>query len=194
MIAVTEAETCADCAADGDDKTRVPFLGCDMSDVYDGEEPNGKQQDSDDVLENSDTCCAINLDLCEDAVLLLVIAGTEQVERKMQQFVFHFSFFFLGSLPALRSASEMIHCNWPLVERNSSAAHASMALIVSESMRNIKLFVVVSFLAMLLVIQCTRIHHRLGGIVATEHYEQVADHGSLLVVVQLDYFLVAQFL
>lgn len=49
----------------------------------------GKQQDSDDVLENSDTCCAINLDLCEDAVLLLVIAGTEQVERKMQQFVFH---------------------------------------------------------------------------------------------------------
>ena len=41
MIAVTEAETCADCAADGDDKTRVPFLGCDMSDVYDGEEPNG---------------------------------------------------------------------------------------------------------------------------------------------------------
>ena len=38
MIAVTEAETCADCAADGDDKTRVPFLGCDMSDVYDGEE------------------------------------------------------------------------------------------------------------------------------------------------------------
>ena len=89
MIAVTEAETCADCAADGDDKTRVPFLGCDMSDVYDGEEPNGKQQDSDDVLENSDTCCAINLDLCEDAVLLLVIAGTEQIERKMQQFLFH---------------------------------------------------------------------------------------------------------
>lgn len=59
-----------------------------MDDVSDGEEPNGKQQDSDDVLENSDTCCAINLDLCEDAVLLLVIAGTEQVERKMQQFVF----------------------------------------------------------------------------------------------------------
>lgn len=55
------------------------------------------------------------------------------------------SFLFLGSLPALRSASEIIHCNWPLVERNSSAAHASMALIVSESMRNIKLFVVVSF-------------------------------------------------
>ena len=69
-----------------------------------------------------------------------------------------------------------------------------MALIVSESMRNIKLFVVVSFLAMLLMIQCTRIHHRLGGIVTTEHYEQVADHGCLLVVVQLDYFLVAQFL
>ena len=89
MIAVTEAETNADSADDGDDKTRVPFLGCDMSDVYDGEEPNGKQQDSDDVLENSDTCCAIDLDLCEDAVLLLVIAVTEQVERKMQQFVFH---------------------------------------------------------------------------------------------------------
>ena len=47
---------------------------------------------------------------------------------------------------------------------------------------------------MLLVIQCSRIHHRLGGVVATEHYEQVADHGSLLVVVQLDYFLLAQFL
>ena len=89
MIAVTEAETNADCAEDGDDKVRMPFLGCGMDDVSDGEEPNGKQQDSDDVLENSDTCCAINLDLCEDAVLLLVIAGTEQVERKMQQFIFH---------------------------------------------------------------------------------------------------------
>ena len=44
------------------------------------------------------------------------------------------------------------------------------------------------------MIQCTRIHHRLGGVVATEHYEQVADHGSLLVVVQLDYFLLAQLL
>ena len=51
------------------------------------------------------------------------------------------------------------------------SSHASMALIVSESMRNIKLLVVVSFLAMLLMIQCTRIHHRLGGVVATEYYE-----------------------
>ena len=62
---------------------------------------------------------------------------------------FDAAFFFLGSLPALRSASAMIHCSWPLVERNSSSAHASMALIVSESMRNIKLFVFVSFLAIL---------------------------------------------
>lgn len=89
MIAVTEAETCADCAADGDDKINVPFLGCGMNDVSDGEKPKDKQQDSDDVLENSDTCCAINLDLCEDAVLLLVIAGTEQIERNIQQFLFH---------------------------------------------------------------------------------------------------------
>ena len=44
MIAETGAVTCADCAADGDDKTRVPFLGCDMSDVYDGEEPNASNR------------------------------------------------------------------------------------------------------------------------------------------------------
>ncbi len=85
----------ADSADDGDDQTRVPFLGYDMSDVYDGEEPNGKQQDSDDVLENSDTCCAINLDLCEDAVLLLVIAGTEQVEREYSTVSFSFDSNFL---------------------------------------------------------------------------------------------------
>lgn len=53
--------------------------------------------------------------------------------------------FLLGSRPLLRSASDMIHCSCPLVERNSSAAHFSMAAIVSESTRRTKLLVLLSF-------------------------------------------------
>ena len=52
------------------------------------------------------------------------------------------SFFFF--LPARPSASSMIHCNWPLVLRNSSAAHRSTASRVWASMRNTK-FLVPSF-------------------------------------------------
>ena len=52
--------------------------------------------------------------------------------------------FFLGRRLALRKASVMIHCSWPLVLRNSSAAHASIAFIVSVSTRRIKLFVFLS--------------------------------------------------
>ena len=58
------------------------------------------------------------------------------------------SFFFLFvffNRPLLRSASAIIHWSWPLVERNSSAAHASMAFMVSASMRSTKLLVVDSF-------------------------------------------------
>ena len=58
-----------------------------------------------------------------------------------------FSTRFFGRRPALRSASVIIHCNCPLVERNSSAAHASMAFIVSLSTRKMKLLVVDVFLA-----------------------------------------------
>lgn len=54
--------------------------------------------------------------------------------------------FRFGRRCALRNASVMIHCSCPLVERNSSAAHASMADIVAESTRRMK-FLVVSFLA-----------------------------------------------
>ena len=61
MIAVTEAETNADCAEDGDDKVRLPFLGCGMDDVSDDEEPNGKQQDSDYVRANAELGLDVDL-------------------------------------------------------------------------------------------------------------------------------------
>ena len=54
------------------------------------------------------------------------------------------SFFFFGRRLAFRRASVMIHCNWPLVLRNSSAAQASIAFIVSASTRKMKLLVVFS--------------------------------------------------
>ena len=57
------------------------------------------------------------------------------------------AFFVFGRRFALRSASVMIHCSWPLVLRNSSAAQASIAFIVSASTRRIKLFV--SFFAII---------------------------------------------
>ena len=38
-------------------------------------------------------------------------------------------------------ASSMSHWSWPLIERNSSAAHFSRASIVSASMRSTKLLV-----------------------------------------------------
>ena len=44
------------------------------------------------------------------------------------------------------------------------------------------------------MIQCSRIYYRLGGIIATEHYEQIADHSSLLVVIKLYHILIAQLL
>ena len=53
---------------------------------------------------------------------------------------------FLGNRPLLRRASVIIHCNCPLVLRNSSAAHFSTASIVAASTRRIKLLVVISFL------------------------------------------------
>ena len=58
------------------------------------------------------------------------------------------SFFF--ALPCFFSASAMIHCSWPLVERNSSAAHFSMAANVSASMRKTKFFVLLSFSAIII--------------------------------------------
>lgn len=74
------------------------------------------------------------------------------IPRAPQFTVCHSSFssslrtrFFLGSRPLLCSASDMIHCSCPLVERNSSAAHFSMAAIVSESTRRTKLLVLLSF-------------------------------------------------
>ena len=51
-----------------------------------------------------------------------------------------------------------------------------------------------SLTKVLLMIQCSRIYYRLGGIIATEHYEQIADHGSLLVVIKLYHIFIAQFL
>ena len=44
------------------------------------------------------------------------------------------------------------------------------------------------------MIQCSRIYYRLGSIIATEHYEQIADHGSLLVVIKLYHIFIAQLL
>ena len=56
-------------------------------------------------------------------------------------------FFGFFSLPLLRNASLMIHWSCPLVLRNSSAAHFSMASIVAASTRKTKLLVVFSFFA-----------------------------------------------
>ena len=54
----------------------------------------------------------------------------------------HIYFFFL---PDFFSASAIIHCSWPLTERNSSAAHFSTASIVSGSTRSRKVLVLLSF-------------------------------------------------
>ena len=43
------------------------------------------------------------------------------------------------SRPLRRRASAMIHWSWPLIERNSSSAHASRASIVAASTRRTKL-------------------------------------------------------
>ena len=51
-------------------------------------------------------------------------------------------FFFL---PLFFKASAMIHCSWPLTERNSSAAHCSTASIVSASTRSRKVLLLVLF-------------------------------------------------
>lgn len=50
-------------------------------------------------------------------------------------------FFLRGRRPLLRNASAMIYCSCPLVERNSSAAHRSIASIISASMRSTKFLV-----------------------------------------------------
>ena len=90
--------------------------------------------------------------------------------------------FFFGILLALRSASAMIHCSWPLVERNSSAAHASMASIISLSIRSMK-FLVLAMSVCRLVVQRAGVHHGLCGIFAAEHHHEVADDRSLLIIV-----------
>lgn len=61
--------------------------------------------------------------------------------------------FFFGRFmrPLLRRASAMIHCSWPFVERNSSAAQASMASNVAASMRRTNDLVVGFFSDMLLM-------------------------------------------
>lgn len=51
------------------------------------------------------------------------------------------------SRPLFFSASAMIHCSCPLVLRNSSAAHFSIASIVSASTRRTKFLVEDSFFA-----------------------------------------------
>lgn len=48
---------------------------------------------------------------------------------------------FAGRRPARRRASSMSHWSWPLIERNSSAAHFSRASIAVASMRSTKLLV-----------------------------------------------------
>ena len=42
------------------------------------------------------------------------------------------------------------------------------------------------------MIQSTSVYYWLSVIVATEHYQQIANHGSLLVVVEFYYLLVGQ--
>ena len=44
------------------------------------------------------------------------------------------------------------------------------------------------------MIQCSRIYYRLGSIIATEHYEKIAEHGRLLVVIKLYHIFIAQLL
>lgn len=46
--------------------------------------------------------------------------------------------------PLRRRASAMIHWSWPLIERNSSAAHSSSASIVAVSIRSTKLLLLFS--------------------------------------------------
>ena len=70
-----------------------------------------------------------------------------------------YSFFFFGSRFAFRSASVMIHCSWPLVLRNSSAAQASIASIVSLSTRRMKFFVFFSTINRRIHVSCTSCHH-----------------------------------
>lgn len=49
-----------------------------------------------------------------------------------------------GWFGAIRRASAMIHWSWPLIERNSSAAHSSSASIVAASIRSTKLLLLFS--------------------------------------------------
>ena len=49
--------------------------------------------------------------------------------------------FLAGRRPERRRASSMSHWSWPLIERNSSAAHFSRASIVAASTRSTKLLV-----------------------------------------------------
>ena len=111
----------------------------------------------------------------------------------------HFSFFsfplsllpslwpFPFNLPARRSPSLKIHSICPLVLRNSSAAHFSMAFIVSESMRRAN-----GFLSLMLLMQCSCIYNRLGVFVAAKNNKQIAYHSCFLVLIKNDYFLFRQ--
>ncbi len=92
------------------------------------------------------------------------------------------SFFFLR--PARIRASSMIHWSWPLVLRNSSAAHRSTASSVWASMRSTKLLVP-SFATAGSIIQGTRVDDRLGVVLGAEDDEQVAHHGGLALFVEL---------
>ena len=70
----------------------------------------------------------------------------EYNENDDQSLLVHSSIRFVGYfffLPLFFKASAIIHCNCPLTERNSSAAHFSTASIVSASTRSRKVFVLV---------------------------------------------------
>ena len=96
-----------------------------------------------------------------------------------------------GLRPLRRKASAIIHCSCPLVLRNSSAAHFSMASIVSASIRSTKLFVLDSFAAIMncLVMKCSCIYHRLRCLICTKDYKQIAYHCCLALLIQLNNLL-----
>ena len=98
---------------------------------------------------------------------------------------------FLGYRPAFLSAWSRMYCSCPFVLRNSSAAHFSIASIISASSRKTKFLVSLPTVSM---VQSSCIDDGLCRLFAAKDNQQIAHHGCLLFFVQFQNIFISQFI
>src|SRR5215472_15193813 len=92
-----------------------------------------------------------------------------------------------GSRPASASARRSRNSIWALVLRSSSLAHLASASWTAGSSRSRTLLRSVTAVPWLpSLVEGAGVDHRLGGLLAAQHHEQVGDHGGLAFLVQVD--------